>query len=181
MPPTTDARVTPDVDPKWFFDEVITPVCIALRLTDPAMPRLLLGTALVESGLVFERQLGGPAAGYFQMEPFTHNDLWKNWIGPNPTKTYASALRDMIRGRAPDWRWLVVCAPYAAGMAAMHYARFTTRRPLPAATDLVGLGQYWKTFYNTPLGKGTPDMFVAAWKRLGGDAAVDFQPVTSIH
>ena len=57
---------------------------------------------------------------------------------------------------------------YAAAMARVHYLR----RPeaLPPAGDVEALGQYWKNFYNTFLGKGTVEEFVENYHRHVGDS-----------
>jgi hypothetical protein len=34
------------------------------------------------------------------------------------------------------------------------------KKELPGANDLSGLANYWKTYYNTKLGKGVPNTFV---------------------
>ena len=57
----------------------IRPALKALGKDDRAHEELLLGSALQESeGLATRVQgRGGPALSYFQMEPFTHDDIWK--------------------------------------------------------------------------------------------------------
>ena len=45
---------------------------------------------------------------------------------------------------------------------------YRIKAPLPAATDVRGLGQYWKTYFNTPAGGGTVDEFVTKFtNRIG--------------
>jgi len=36
---------------------------------------------------------------------------------------------------------------------------------LPQAGDLAAMAAYWKKFYNTPLGAGKPEQFVAKWRK----------------
>ena len=44
---------------------------------------LLMMTAAAESNLgEYLRQINGPALGAFQMEPGTHDDIWKNYLNP---------------------------------------------------------------------------------------------------
>jgi hypothetical protein len=46
-------------------------------------------------------------------------------------------------------------------MCRVRYIRATP--PLPSQDDLQGLANYWKQHYNTPLGAGTPEEFLAKW------------------
>ena len=45
---------------------------------------LLLGTAKAESGLIYLKQLKGPALGLYQNEPKTHKDTWDNYLKYKP-------------------------------------------------------------------------------------------------
>ena len=64
------------LDPRQFAERVIRPALVKLRLQSPAAEALLLGTAVVESGLSALVQAGGgPALGLYQIEPATHADI----------------------------------------------------------------------------------------------------------
>ncbi|WP_338332147.1 hypothetical protein [Acetobacter sp. LMG 32666] len=67
-----------------------------IGLASDAAVNLLLGTALVESGIYFLRQLRGPALGFWQMEPATHDDCWHTFL--NQKADLAQAAR-LIAGR----------------------------------------------------------------------------------
>ncbi|RFD18931.1 hypothetical protein DY926_13985, partial [Komagataeibacter melaceti] len=60
---------------------VIAPTLTLIGMGGRAAVNLLAGTALAESGC---RRLvqdgGGPALGLWQMEPFTHDDIWKTFL-----------------------------------------------------------------------------------------------------
>ena len=46
-----------------------------------AAEELVLGTAIVESSLIYISQHGaGPALGLWQVEPATHDDLYANYL-----------------------------------------------------------------------------------------------------
>ena len=140
----------------------------ALQALDPAVPyslaaeNLLVGTALQESRLTYLRQLGsGPARGIFQMEPATHDDL-RDW---------ARKSKPAINGRL---EWLTAVSPsaleqlttnllYAAAMARLKYYR--SPQVIPAADDIDGLGRFYKSIYNSPLGAGTAEEFVSNYQR----------------
>lgn len=133
------------------------------RLASPAAVELLLGTALKESGgLRWRRQLdGGPARGLFQMEQATHDDIWRTYLA------YRPALADAIRsaftpaGGTLEFEQVTDDDAYAAVMARLKYYRVSA--PLPPAGDVQAQALYWKTHYNTKLGKGTAASYVESW------------------
>jgi len=115
-----------------------------------------MGTFLVQLG-------GGPALGIFQMEPNTHDDIWLNFL------QYREALAGEIRGQymvnggASELVWNLA---YATAMCRMHYLR----KPGAIPTSVEGMAAYWKKHYNTELGKGTEEEFIANYNRyvVGG-------------
>ena len=133
---------------------VVTPTLQQLALIIPALGNSwainqVTGTALVESGCVYLKQLGGgPALGLFQMEPATHDDCWTNFL------TFNSALKARVQNIAgqasPTATLMVTNLAYAAAMARIKY----WRSPLasPAATDAAGCAAYHKAVYNSALG-----------------------------
>ncbi|MFC3001130.1 hypothetical protein [Falsiroseomonas tokyonensis] len=152
-----------------FLEQVIDPALEALALDDAAardgLRLLLLGTALQESGLKHLRQLPnrdgsrGPALGYFQMEPATHDDIWATWLAyRGPLASRVLAVAGLLAGR-PKAELLVQNHIYAAVMARLRYRRAPGR--LPAAGDVAAMAAYWKAHYNTALGRGRASEFEA--------------------
>lgn len=143
-----------------FRSAVLQPTLKNVGLWSESAEMLLLGTALVESGKMhFLRQLGdGPALGLYQMEPVTHDDIWDNFL------SFRKQLRrEVLAFLAPipePKEQLITNLAYATVMARVHYLRVPA--PLPMSFDIRGLANYWKTHYNTHLGKGDPDKFVNA-------------------
>lgn len=132
-----------------------------IGLASDAAVNLLLGTALVESGIYFLRQLRGPALGLWQMEPATHDDCWHTFL--NQKADLAQAVR-LIAGReSPSASLLIGNLPYACAMARIKYLRAPS--PLPLATDATALSAYHKQFYNTPLGAADPAKNAAAFQQ----------------
>ena len=130
---------------------LVRPVLDQLGLGGSAALNLLTGTALVESGLVWLRQNGGgPALGLWQMEPATHDDIWRNFLGFRPA--LAATVRQVggTGAGVGSAGLLVGNLAYACAMARVAYVRAPRALPLP--TDSVGLSAYHKQFYNTPLG-----------------------------
>lgn len=111
---------------------------------------LVFCTGLKESGYRTDRQLGGgPALGYWQMEPATHDDIWKNYLA------YRPALAAIVRHYGHTPVDLVKNPAYALLMCRIKYLR--DNQALPAPFDAVGMAQTWKRVYNTHKGAGKLD------------------------
>lgn len=135
------------------FRDLITRVLKAYSLHSEAAVALLLGTAATESGFgTFLRQVGkGPALGAFQMEPTTFDDLVSRRALKFPP----------LHGRRASQ--LETDLELAILMARLKY--MDDPKPLPDADDVHAMAKYWKKCYNSPLGKGTVDKFLADWTR----------------
>ncbi len=147
-----------------FRDAVIRPVLAKLGLGGQAAEELLLGTAAQES-LYFQYRTqvgGGPAKGYFQMEPSTHDDIWVNFL--KYRQKYSNDVLSFLSSKnANKITELENNDKYAAAMARIHYMRVSA--PLPKAGDVVAQANYWKQYYNTSLGKGKPHEYVERWNK----------------
>lgn len=140
---------------------VVRPTLQALSLWSPTAENLVLGTGIVESRCKYLKQIGkGPALGIFQMEPFTHNDIWRTHLWGTELGMKVGNLVRPFSGRAPDPTEMIWNLRYAAAMCRVHYRRI--REALPE-NDAVGLAQYWKQYYNTPLGAGTVEKAIPAF------------------
>lgn len=150
------------IDLDQFRDYVVEPALEDLGLMSAAASELVLGTALQESHLTYIKQLGeGPALGVCQMEPNTHDDIWKNFL------SYRNVLSDAVLDiGGPEPQELIWNLKYSVAMCRVHYRR--VRSPLPQAGDVAGQAQYWKTYYNTELGKGTTQEYIDNWSRTHG-------------
>lgn len=121
-------------------------------LNTSARAQLVLGIGNKETQYRFLRQIGGgPALSPWQMEPDTHDDMWRNFIRYRPELQNA-ALR-LLAGATPDARLLTTRMDYAALMAALHVYR--SPASLPAYGNAVAQATFWKDNFNTKLGKGT--------------------------
>ena len=148
------------LNPYQLRDLVIRPTLQRLAIWSDAAEELVLGTAIQESGLQYLQQLGGgPARGLWQMEPATHNDIWQNFLHFR-TKLGLNVLGPYTR---PDPTRLVWDLAYACSMCRILYLRCSD--PLPPAGDIKAQAAYWKTHFNTPLGKGTVEQYIANWHR----------------
>jgi len=144
---------------------VLRPALTWIGLWSAAAERLLYGTAMHESaGLLYVRQMRGPALGPYQMEPATLTDLLDNWLA------YRSQHRQWLDASARNGQRLAVADPlnlldpvYATVAARLQYLRMPDA--LPDADDLRGLAQYYKRHWNTQLGKATEQDFIEALTR----------------
>ena len=147
-----------------FRKSVIQPVLDQLGSSNRATEELLLGTAVQESlNFMYRAQTGGgPAKGYFQMEPNTHNDIWDNFL------KYRTDLADKVIAflsdpNADKIEELEHNDKYAAAMARVHYMRVPAA--LPKEGDVNAQAHYWKEYYNTNLGKGHPEEYIEKWEK----------------
>ena len=152
------------MDASQFRVEVVRPVLVHLSLHSAAAENLLVGTALHESGgLRWLRQLGGgPAFGIYQIEPSTHDDIWRNYLRFRPRLNDRVARLAANEPTRPEQ--LITNLAYATAIARVHYLRVPA--PLPDADDLGGLARYWKRHFNTPKGAGTVAGFIESDRRF---------------
>lgn len=120
-----------------------------------------MGTAAQESHLgKYRKQIGGgPALGIFQMEPTTFHDIVNNYLRYKPElAAKIERVARVSRFKAEDIEnndLLAIC------MTRVHYLR--VKKAIP--DNLEGWATYWKRYYNTPLGKGMAEEFIANYKR----------------
>lgn len=150
---------------KAFLSTVIRPTLAQIGLDSTAAEELLLGTALQESDLTHRRQIGGgPGLGFYQMEPATHDDIWNNFL--KYRKGLATKIEALVAPSTDKLTALEQNDRYATAMARVLYLR--APEPLPPAGNIEAMAKYWKKYYNTPLGAGKPEQFVAKWKKNMG-------------
>jgi len=141
------------IDPLQFRTEIIRPTIERLGMGGRSAELLLLGTALVESNLSALKQYGGEALGVYQIEPETHDDLWR-YLDSKPTLRERVAF-DVVTQR-PFAEQLVGNLFYATAMARVKYWMI----PVALPDNIQGWAAYWKRYYNTFEGKGDPAEFV---------------------
>lgn len=150
------------IDPVQLLNHIIRPVLHDLDLWSPEAERLVLGTACKESecGRWLVQLGGGPALGVYQMEAATHADLWAHFIyGRDALRV---KLNKICPEPDPPPSQLVGNLFYATAMCRIHYLR----APGAIPADLPGQAAYWKRVYNTPLGAGTVDEYISAWRQF---------------
>ena len=122
---------------------------------------MIYRTGKAESGYrTLQQYGGGPALGFFQMEPATYRDIWENYV------MYREKYRNKLYSLGFDDSKMDYCLMSNIGiqvaMCRLHYRRVPSA--LPKAEDLEGQAKYWKEHYNSHLGKGTIEHFMKANK-----------------
>lgn len=134
-----------------FRKNIVIPALVEIQSYSTDAENLVLETAMVESGLHYVRQIGsGPALGFFQMERKTHDDIFSNFLGTTKRQHLIDGLCNLT-DRVGDASELETNPFYAAAMCRIHYLR----QPGAIPSTRIGRAEYYKKYYNTPLGKGT--------------------------
>jgi len=136
---------------KQLIELIIDPALKDLVMYSEFASDLLVFTCATESaGGTYIKQLKGPALGIYQMEPTTYNDIWQNYIkGKNDLQQIL--LYNFEASRMPSEDRLIYDLRFATAMTRIYYARI--KDPLPKLASLDNLWNYYKTYYNTELGK----------------------------
>jgi len=138
--------------------QIVTPVVEALNLPGDTVARIQLSTGIGnrESGYRTRVQgNGGPARGYWQVEPATHDDLWKSYLPAHPE--LQAVLLQYLPARFDGqpigaYDALVESDEYCAGIATLLIRR--SPYSLPARDDAAAQCRGWKQIYNTQFGAG---------------------------
>ena len=149
------------IDMVQLRDLVIRPALTALDLWSPAAEELLMGTILQESqgGHWLRQTGGGPALGICQMEPVTHDDIWRNFLAYHPD--LAIKVKGLMVRTVSDIEEMVGNLYYAVAMARVLYYRVA--EPLPKAGDISAQAAYYKAHYNTAGGAASEAQYLVHW------------------
>lgn len=153
-----------------FREKIIRPVLHGIGMWNEYAEELMIGTAAVESdgGTFLVQQNNGPAVGIFQMEPKTHDDIWKIWL-PNHPAVAANLMTTCMISMKPAAPMMISNLFYATAMARIQYFR-NSAFPIPATLE--GQAAYWVEFYNRG-DAATPEKYIAAYKRFVGQGAAN--------
>ena len=150
------------INARQLIDYIIYPALRTIGCGSDAEVQLIAGTCAQESSMGFYiKQTSGPALGIFQMEPATHEDIWKNNLFKNPNLAkkilnYCGiAYTDDITLMNTDAlaQAMLFNLRYAAIMCRLKY--MAVKPQIPAFGSIVDQANYWKKYYNSPKGAGT--------------------------
>lgn len=154
------------VNLRQIRDHVIEPTLRAIDLHSPEATDLVLFTGLQESGYRYIKQLGtGPALSFWQVEPATLADIYKNYLQFRPELANNINALTVMGEKFEDQ--LIWNLRYAVAICRLVYRR--SPLALPAVGDGSGMAHIWKVAYNTPLGAGTEDEFFRNWESHKGE------------
>lgn len=146
---------------KQFRKYIIQPVLQAQKIWSADAEELLIATMAHESlgctylmqedGLGNEVKNGG--MGPYQLEEATYTTVYNKFGG-----IYSLPLL------SPDT--MIHDLSFATLIARLNYLRFP--EPLPDASDIDGIWEYYKKYWNTELGSATKDAFITNYRRFIG-------------
>ncbi len=170
------APITPKELGKSIIDHVETLFERSIRESELA---LMLGTAAAESDFQYLFQMnGGPARGYFQMEPSTAASLHDHYIRYKQERiskvlgavinipgdpVLIPGINDWMKDNREDL--LSYNIGYMIVMTRLNY--YKDPEALPKFNDVAGLAEYWKRIHNTHLGAGKIEDFKLKYHRYG--------------
>ncbi len=145
------------------FRSLIQRTLVKVEMYSRSAEELLIGTAAHESHLgTYLRQLGGPARGFFQMEPETERDIWKNYLRYRPG--IADTVEAVTSVCTPSSWALESNLAYQIVMARLQYRR--SPEPLPPIDNVSAMAKYWDEHYNCNPNKGLPKQFIQDYYRF---------------
>lgn len=153
------------IHPAHLLDYVISPTLDFIGQSSLSAKILLLATAAQESNMGFYiNQLGnGGAVGLYQMEKATHDDIWDNFLAfRSELKSKVMATLCPMTSRYDNLKYNLA---YSTTLTRIHYLR--NHESIPDGDDVEKLANYWKTYYNTHLGKGTVSDFIRNYEGFG--------------
>lgn len=137
-----------------LINYIIKPALKQIDLYSPEAEQLLVGTCAQESQLgTHLHQEDGPALGIFQMEPVTHDNIWKDFLFYKPDLTNAilsghDKVACLVNAPIPIVAdEMIFNLKYACQMARVRY--FWIQEKLPEFGDIEGQAKYWAKYYNT--------------------------------
>jgi hypothetical protein len=140
------------------------------KYADPKALELVYNTGLVESKYVYLKQVKGPARGFFQCEPWVAVDICNNYL-----KYRESLMKKVAEVCMLDWKYFIkpnedhwrdiLTTNITAQIifCRLHYRRV----PKPLPRTLEDQAFYWKKFYNSAKGAGTPEHFAEIVSKYG--------------
>jgi len=148
---------------KFQFRDFVKRTLQAVGLYSEEAVDLLLKTAAKESNFgTYLKQLGkGPALGVFQIEPGTEKNIWNELLKDNPK--FAKKITELTGVTGPNLSALEGDLRYQTCVARLRY--YWAKGALPKVGDIQAQADYWKKHYNTVLGAGTVEEFIAAAKK----------------
>ena len=148
---------------KFQFRDFVKRTLQAVDLyCEPGVAQVVKTVAKESAGGTYLRQIGGgPALGPGQVEPATEKDLWEHCLKYRPKLVAKITALTGVTG--PNQSALEGDLRYNVIMVRVKY--LTAKGKLPDKDDIQAQARLWKQHYNTILGSGTVEEFIAAAKK----------------
>jgi len=150
-------------------DQLREKITAVLRWLEPEIPfsdtavELLMMTCAQETHLgKYLKQVKGPARGIFQIEPNTEKDMWKSLSQGRNYQLRDKVIELMFACEGTGFTNMELNLAYQIAMARYYYYRIP--KQLPDST-VQAMAIYWKKYYNTYLGAGTPEEAVKNYEK----------------
>ncbi len=111
---------------------------------------------------------GGPALGFYQMEPNTFDEVWNKILGERFILKH-QIMKSCNFASEPLPEDMVYNLKFATQMARAFFLRI--KAPLPDSTNIAKVARYAKLFWDTPEGKATDEDYIQAYKMFTKEAA----------
>jgi len=148
---------------------VVRPTLKRLDMYSEWAENLMVGTAAQESNFrAFDQVTGpddvtlGPGYGLYQIEANTFEDI-NRYLKTRPD--IRIKVLSLLAPWPEDLHQLVGNLYYATAIARIKF----WMRPESLPTSLEGIAEYWKLWYNSIDGAGTPEQFIENYKFYVGD------------
>lgn len=149
-----------------FRELIVKSTLNDLQLYSKNAEELLIFTCATESmGGTYLKQIKGPALGIYQMEPNTYNDIWQNYLKFNMSIVMKFMTSFHVAFMPPEER-MIYDLRFATAMARFHYRRVD--EPLPPHDNIGAIWEYYKKYYNTPLGKADREHSIKQYELFVG-------------
>lgn len=141
---------------------IIQPALKAMGEYSIDIEEMLVAISAQETcGGTFLKQQEGSALGIFQMEPGTHDSIWKHYLsthdGTIPNNIGLKILKACKYLAMPSADTMIYNLWYATIMARAFW--LDVHEPIPAHNDLNAIWLQYKKYWNTPDGKATQEEF----------------------
>ena len=151
-------------------DLIVKPCLVSLHSYSQAYEDLLVGTFAHESRYGgYLKQIGGPALGFWQMEPVTYYDLAKRYSVAHHElwmKLMAfSGFSPTVSIPIPET--IIFNIGFSCGMALLKYMD-SGISPDKLPSDIESLAKFYKIHYNSIKGSATPKEFIDDYKLFCG-------------
>jgi len=144
------------IDIKQFHDLILVPALTSMGMFSKEACQLIIGTGCQESQFKFIHQEdGGPALGFFQCEYATYRTIITDTFmyDINMKHRFLAVLGFEL---IPEFNSLLWNMKLMCLVCRLHYHRFQSPIPL----DLKGQAEFYKKYYNTPLGEATVEEYI---------------------